>query len=146
MKYNAVLRGVSRRAAPALVEACERLCGSNRYTTTLHCINSSVVKLSKLTRVERVYRGLKAGVLPNEFWEPNEVGVRGGVEPAFMSTTTDRQVALRYAASGSGSSLIFELEQGMVDRGVPYACHVLFSYHASACGADWLAPCAPCAP
>ena len=47
-------------------------------------------------------------------------GVRGGVEPAFMSTTTDRDVAAAYAA-GSGAGIILEMEQGMVDRGGPPA-------------------------
>ena len=84
--------------------------------TTLHVLNSCIVKLSKLTRVCKVYRGMKGGVLPEMFWKANEYNVRGGVEAAFMSTTTDRGVAARYA-SGGGAGLIFELEQGMVDRG-----------------------------
>ena len=53
-KYNAVLRGVGRGAAPSLIEAREQLCGDNRYTTTLHCINSAVIKLSKLSCVQKV--------------------------------------------------------------------------------------------
>ena len=46
----------------------------------------------------------------------NEYGVRGGIEGAFMSTTVDRQVAMNYAASGT-SGIVFEIQQGMVDRG-----------------------------
>ena len=40
----------------------------------------------------------------------------GGVEFAFMSTTTKREVALDYASRGK-AGVIFEIMQGMVDRG-----------------------------
>lgn len=39
----------------------------------------------------------------------------GGVEAAFMSATTDRDVALHY--SGEGSGIVLEIDQGMTDRG-----------------------------
>ena len=55
-------------------------------------------------------------MLPEQFWKANEYGVRGGIEGAFMSTTVDRQVAMNYAASGT-SGIVFEIQQGMVDRG-----------------------------
>ena len=92
----------------------------NLYTTTLHAINSSIVKLSKLTYAAKVYRGVNGRVLPTEFFEANEYGVRGGIEAAFMSTTTDREVAVGYA-KGDGDNakagFLFEIQQGMVDRG-----------------------------
>eukprot|EP00966_Prymnesium_polylepis_P250904 5801881-Prymnesium_polylepis.1 len=56
------------------------LCQRNQYTTTLHVINSAIVKLGKLTRAGTVYRGISGGVLPDEFWEENEDGVCGGCE------------------------------------------------------------------
>ena len=43
-------------------------------------------------------------------------GVKGGIESAFMSATTDREVAIAYAAS-AGAGFIFEIKQGMIDRG-----------------------------
>jgi NLR family CARD domain-containing protein 3 len=43
-------------------------------------------KLGKLTKVQKVYRGISGGVLPDEFWNRNEFNVRGGVEFAFTST------------------------------------------------------------
>ena len=85
-KYNGVLRGLQSKV-PSFRERFEKLCLGNRYTTTLHAINSAVVKLGKLQPARKVYRGLKGGVLPAEFWEENQFGVRGGVERAFMSTT-----------------------------------------------------------
>ena len=63
-----------------------------------------------------------ASRLAHSFWKPNEYNVRGGVEAGFMSTTTNRAVAIGYAggldASGAGQTpMVFEYEQGMIDRG-----------------------------
>ena len=44
-------------------------------------------------------------------------GVKGGIEAAFMSTSTDKDVALAYAGSRGGLGVVFEVQQGMVDRG-----------------------------
>jgi hypothetical protein len=89
----------------------------NTYTTTLHAINSSIVKLGKLTVATKVFRGISGRVLPKEFWEANEFGVKGGIESAFMSTTLNEKVAISYASSGDGTGFVFEIQQGMVDRG-----------------------------
>lgn len=116
IKYNAVLRGL-QSSQNMFRERFERLCMGNRYTTTLHSINSSVVKLSKLTVATCVYRGVSGGRLPLALRKRNQYGVRGGVDLAFMSTTTDRAVAMHYAGQGGGPSVTLELRQGMVDRG-----------------------------
>ena len=76
VKYNAVLRGLNSDVA-RLAQRFAELCKGNRYTTTLHSINSSIVKLSKLTKASKVYRGIRGGLLPNEFWEPNKYNVCG---------------------------------------------------------------------
>eukprot|EP00966_Prymnesium_polylepis_P293485 6778423-Prymnesium_polylepis.1 len=55
--------------------------------------------------------------LPKEFWTPNQYGVRGGVESAFMSTTLDENVAMGYASSSSQMGIVIEVRQGMVNRG-----------------------------
>ena len=73
----------------------EELCRGNRYATTLYCINSAIVKLSKLTKATTVYRGVSGGVLPEQFWTPNAHNVRGGCEYGFLSTTTRRSEARR---------------------------------------------------
>ena len=52
----------------------------NKYTTTLHAVNSAVIKLGKLTTATKVYRGIAGMALPTEFWQPNQFGVKGGVE------------------------------------------------------------------
>ena len=67
-----------------------------------------------------VYRGLGGKGLPPRFWTKNKFGVAGGVETAFMSTSTDKEVALSYATSAwapDSMGVIFEIQQGMVDRG-----------------------------
>ena len=136
VKYNWVLRGLGSDQ-PSGQEAMLRLCCSradfeayksgglpyaearrrlNTYTTTLHAINSCIVKLSKLTVATKVYRGVSGSALPREFWEPNRYGIKGGIEMAFMSTTTNREVALSYASMKS-AGFVFEISQGMVDRG-----------------------------
>ena len=90
------------------------------FTTTLHVINSAIIKLSKTMKAFRVYRGTKGGILPPKFWTPNDMNVRGGIELGFMSTTLTRNVAMDYATSDENKpSLVFEVQMGMVDRGAP---------------------------
>jgi hypothetical protein len=79
IKYNAVLRGISGRV-PYLHEQMRQLCLGNRYATTLHNINSCIVKLGKLMPAQCVYRGISGGLLPDGFWRRNEFNVCGGVE------------------------------------------------------------------
>ena len=138
LKYNAVLRGL-RSTVPFLINTMITLCCSkevtakykdgsitfeeacshvNMYTTTLHAINSAIIKLGKLTTANKVYRGISGLALPTEFWEPNEYGVKGGIENAFMSTTVEQAVAMGYAAGdGQRMGIVLEMQQGMVDRG-----------------------------
>ena len=112
-KYNAVLRAASGN--DYLVKKEAALCMGNKYATTIHSINSAVLKLSKLTVICRVWRGFKDATLPKAFWEANEHGVRGGVEYGFTSCTKSREQALIYSA-GKAPTLM-EMRQGMVDRG-----------------------------
>eukprot|EP00325_Prymnesiales_sp_UTEX-LB-985_P002783 CAMPEP_0174705770 /NCGR_PEP_ID=MMETSP1094-20130205/8869_1 /TAXON_ID=156173 /ORGANISM="Chrysochromulina brevifilum, Strain UTEX LB 985" /LENGTH=1050 /DNA_ID=CAMNT_0015903971 /DNA_START=465 /DNA_END=3614 /DNA_ORIENTATION=+ len=137
-KYNGTLRffsGLTHYASadeiPFLQKKCESLylgtwqpvnestavqwSWSNKYTTTIHAINSCVLKLSKLTRACKAWRGFTGATLPSSFFDANEEGVRGGIEFGFSSTTIDRAQALHYA-SGNAST-IFEMEMGMIDRG-----------------------------
>ena len=79
-KYNLTLRASGEKAPAGLKKAFAKLCQRNRYTTTLHVINSAIVKLGQLTQASTVYRGISGGVLPDEFWEANEYGVCGGIE------------------------------------------------------------------
>ena len=80
-------------------------------------VNSAIVKLGKLMPAQKVYRGITGGLLPNAFWRRNEFNVRGGVEYAFMSTTSDKKVAMEYAAGSGKQGIVFEIQMGMLDRG-----------------------------
>ena len=116
-KYNTVLRSKTKDAT--MVKFAKDLTKGNLYTTTIHAINSCVIKLSKLTKAGKVWRGIKDAVLPKEFWVPNDMGVRGGIEYGFSSTTTNREQALLFAGGQQleDASTIFEMQMGMVDRG-----------------------------
>ena len=118
-KYNAVLRAKSKDSY--LVQTVKELCLGNEYVTTIHAINSCVLKLSKLTKAGKVWRGIRDAKLPKTFWVANSMGVRGGIEYGFSSTSTDKTQALAYAGASSmeagDASTIFEMQMGMVDRG-----------------------------
>ena len=86
---EAALREYTRAAYEAVVQRI------NKYPTTLHAINSAIIKLSKLSKASTVYRGVHDLVLPDQFWTPNKYGVRGGIDGAFMSTTLKREEAIK---------------------------------------------------
>jgi WD40 repeat protein len=120
--YNGVLRAWANPTSPGLVPnyaaigAGLDVCA--RFTSTLHAINSGVVKLSQLQPAGVVYRGISGMKLPEPFLVPSKHNIRGGIEYAFMSTTLDQKVALRYATSGTGEpSTLMVMQMGMVDRG-----------------------------
>ena len=99
-RYNGVLRGVQSNVGflrNAMVQLCckAELAAQftsghttyeqvrphvNLYTTTLHVINSAIIKLSKLTNATKVYRGVSGMGLPDAFWTANDYGVKGGIE------------------------------------------------------------------
>jgi hypothetical protein len=90
------------------------------FTTTLHAINSFIIKMSEVSKATRVYRGLSAGKLPESFLQENKYKVRGGIELGFMSTTDSRDVAMGYATGQNnrgGIGYIFEMQEGLVSRG-----------------------------
>ena len=76
-------------AAGSLWGQWAELCKHNTYTTTLHAINSAVVKLGKLMKVQKVYRGLSGANLPPHMLKVDEKGVRGGVEVCCHSPLFD---------------------------------------------------------
>ncbi len=82
------------------------------YPETADCINSAIVKLSKLTLASKVYRGVHDFTLPEQFWTANKFGVKGGIDGAFMSTTLNRDVAMDYAVGEGGAGFVFEIQQG----------------------------------
>ena len=81
VKYNLALRAMIATTPSFMKDDFEKkTCKGNRYTTTIHVVNSLIVKCSKLTTATKVYRGSARGLLPKPFWEPNAENVRGGVD------------------------------------------------------------------
>lgn len=106
------------KQADGTLSYAEALKDLNKYTTTLHCINSAIVKAGKLTNACVVYRGVSGGKLPDSFWEPDEYGCCGGVEPGFMSTTQSMAVATGYASGQlAKAGIVYESVLGMTNRG-----------------------------
>jgi hypothetical protein len=104
MKYNAALRDTKAN--------------KHRYLYTLHVLSSCIIKLSRIHTIQTLYRGIKGGALPRTFFIPDDHGSCGGTEFAFMSTTTNREVATKYASNSAGkASVVFQVVEGAVDRG-----------------------------
>ena len=119
--YNGVLRSMSSGGI-VLFGFDQHLIGASvvgRFTTTLHAINSGVIKIARLQPKCDVYRGMNGMKLPKAFVQEDIFGVRCGVEVGFMSTTRDRSVAERYSKGMDADkpSLILEMKMGMVSRG-----------------------------
>ena len=103
-----------------------------------------MIKLSKLAKAGKVWRGTCYGLLPSEFWVEDQFGVLGGIEFGFQSTTRDRSQAVHYATGGgyakAGDAMtLFEINMGMVDRGAELGWFSQYPHGASA-------PAAPAAP
>ena len=93
----------------------------NLYTTTLHVINSAVLKLGKLTQATTVYRGISFRTLPKQMKNKDpESLTRGGIEYGFCSCSVDEQQAIVYSGADNEKNktpMILEMQQGMIDRG-----------------------------
>ncbi len=96
------------------------------FTTSIHVLVSAVQKLAaaiKLPDGLKLYRGLGGVIdLPEGFFRAHDNGGRGFTEWGFMSTTSDKQVAMYYAAIGGGGTvlslpMVLELTVSAVDRG-----------------------------
>jgi NLR family CARD domain-containing protein 3 len=112
MLYNAVMR----KHPKATYESLQ----GNQYETTIFCIMSGVIKLSKAAHIppgRRVFRGLGGMILPEEFWRMKKGGFRGGVEWGLMSTTTNKNVAMQYSGVKQQRGTVFEITVGRIDMG-----------------------------
>jgi hypothetical protein len=110
-KYNLILRAKSN--LPFFTARAAATCRESKYVTTLHSVNSAVVKLGKLTEATRVYRGISGGRMPAAFTRRAKGQVRGGIEYAFTSTTRERDVAMSYAATTHAvGGVLLEIQVG----------------------------------
>lgn len=90
------------------------------WKTCISVLYSAIFKLSFSSERRKVYRGINESEreLHPDFYTKSGTDFAGGVELAFMSTSTDLSVALEYASRGSSSSCsIFEITFDIASRG-----------------------------
>jgi len=100
-----------------------RMCMGNKYPTTIHVIQSAIAKLGKINPSQKGYSGLEAMLLPERFWDDHpDLNAKGGVEGAFMSLSTNRDVAVYYASKKKQKQeqkfgVLLEVDMSTMDRG-----------------------------
>jgi ankyrin repeat protein len=115
--YNTILR----RYPAEKFELFEK--GNNQFSTTIFVLVSAVQKLSRCTRIPlgtQLYRGLGGKVdLPDIFFQIDDKGCSGYAEWGFLSTTSDRDVALGYSGvkERRPKAMVMEIETSSIDRG-----------------------------
>jgi hypothetical protein len=115
--YNTILR----RYPKEKFELFEK--GDNQFSTTIFVLVSAVQKLSRFTRIPlgtQLYRGLGGKVdLPDIFFQIDDKGCSGYAEWGFLSTTSDRDVALGYSGvkERRPKAMVMVIETSSIDRG-----------------------------
>jgi hypothetical protein len=120
-KYNCVLRRWPKETYDDMVSK------GATFTTTIHVLVSAVQKLASVVKLPdglKLYKGL-GGVadLPESFFKAHSNGGRGFTEWGFMSTTSEKQVAIYYSYMGSSDMahvappLVLEFTVSAIDRG-----------------------------
>ena len=77
----------------------------NTYSTTIHCLVSAVTKISRVTKIPDgllLYRGLGGIRLPESFYKGGAAGFKCFVEWGFMSTTSNKDIAVQYTGIAKG--------------------------------------------
>jgi hypothetical protein len=93
---------------------------AGRFVTTIHSINSGILKLSQLTPVLAVFRGMSGMRIPHKLEVADKLGCRLGIEFGFMSTTTNKAIAIKYGQdwiATRGLSYVLELKMDSLNRG-----------------------------
>ena len=112
-KYNSILRDM------AAMEDADK--STNLYPTTLGLIVSGILKLCRVATMPQgavAFRGLSGLELPASFFELDEQGFAGGVEPALMSSSLSEDVARKYSVVSQGrDQTIFRLLLGKMSLG-----------------------------
>ena len=124
--------------------------GGNTFSTSIHVLVSAVQKIARVTKIPNgllLYRGLGATELPAHFsrQEP-KTGCRGFVEWGFMSTTSNKAVAVQYTGIKQGKPLamLFEIQVALPDR-AHARVHARAHEHVIEGSGRWLAYTNTCA-
>ena len=103
--------------------------GSNLFSTTIAVLASAVQKISRAAVIPEgttFYRGLSRRMeLPDAFFRPDAMGRRGFAEWGFLSTTSNKDVALTYSYAGDDGHagpdapipIVIRIISSAVDRG-----------------------------
>jgi hypothetical protein len=97
--------------------------GGNLFPTTIFVLVSAVQKLCRYTRIPEgtlLYRGLGGKAdLPDIFFLVDKQGCSGYAEWGFLSTTSDRDVALGYSGvrERRSKAMVMVIETSAIDRG-----------------------------
>jgi hypothetical protein len=87
----------------------------NAYTTTLHTLNSGIIKMSKLGQAVAAFRGICGASLPAAFFQRDAAGIRGGVELASVAAQPPTPAQLRTGrrrGAGSGARALCSTHTG----------------------------------
>jgi WD40 repeat protein/flagellar motor protein MotB len=132
--YNTILRQFPRDTFDQFQT------GNNLFPTTIFILVSAVQKLSRCTRIPLgtlLYRGLGGTKdLPDVFYHVDRNGCSGYVEWGFLSTTSNRDVALGYSGlkQGRPKAMVMVIESSSIDRGADisdlsqYSCEKEFLF------------------
>jgi hypothetical protein len=113
MIYNAILRQF-----PATIFNVFK---NNLYPTSIHVLQSAVSKIARSTKIPtglKLYRGMSMA-LPDAFYQSDRNGCRGFAEWGFMSTTTDRAIAVQYCGvkDRKEEAKVLEINTSSANRG-----------------------------
>jgi hypothetical protein len=112
--------------------------GSNLFSTSIAVLASAVQKISRVAIIPEgttLYRGLGRRMeLPDAFFRPDAMGRRGFAEWGFLSTTSNKDVALTYSYAGDDGHagpdapipIVIRIISSAVDRGA--SIHDLSQY------------------
>ena len=127
--YNSILRRYPQHVYDVYANSDS---DPNLFSTTIFVLVSAVQKLSRSNLIPpgtQLYRGMGGLMdLPDCFLQSDENGCCGYVEWGFMSTTTDRGIAVQYSGvkQGRPKATVMVIHPSSVDRG---ACIVEFSQY-----------------
>ena len=126
MHYNGSLRRFPQWVLDTML--------GNLYVTTIHCINSATIKLARASPIDPlvVYRGSVGMRLPLQFAAKDDLGRQGDVELGFMSCTSDKKVALNYAAGGN-MAMLLSVERDATNSGAPISSFSFYKNEEEIC-------------
>jgi hypothetical protein len=119
--YNSMLR----RYPPEKYDAFHSQ--GNTFATTIFVLVSAIQKLSRhmyLPPFMRLYRGFSSMEMPDSFYNvDNKTGCSGYTEWGFISTTSNKNVAIQYSGVDAGKprATVLCIRPSSVDRGASIA-------------------------